>query len=330
MKNRLFVLMLSVLMCSASASLSAEEGKNAETTRTLTLEDMRKKYADADSKFMDVDGINVHYKDQGTGPAILLVHGTLGDLHDWDTWAEVLSKHYRVIRFDLPSFGITGDIPNGNYSVDRSHVLIDGLMDALDIEKFGIAGISYGGMVSFRYAATRVNRITSMILVNSAGIQFGKAVKRDTDTKDKPRKNMFIDPVVNREDVAQFYDDYINDHTYVTSAFIQRKLDYLNIVNRDANSIKAYKLYEKGNPQRVLSHVTAPSLVIWGTANQALDTETAQAFIDALTASCFKKLVTFDDGGHYINVERPAPTAKAALAFLQGLPEVDACKSSCE
>jgi pimeloyl-ACP methyl ester carboxylesterase len=75
-------------------------------------------------------------------------------------------------------------------------------------------------------------------------------------------------------------------------------------------------MYEKGDPLRVLAHVKAPSLVMWGSANNALDTSTAQAFVSALTSASSVSLKVFQDGGHYINLERPLETAAAARTWL--------------
>lgn len=311
-------------VCTFGLVVNVSATEEVQTTRTLNLEQARAKYAGPASQFADIEGINVHYRDEGKGPVILLMHGTLGDLSDWDEWTEVLKKNFRVVRFDLPGFGLTGDIPSGNYSAARSHVLIDGLMDHIGADKFAVVGISYGGMLMFRYAATRTDRVTAMVLINSAGIQRGKAASNVKQSKDankpaKPRKNMFTDPVVLREDIEAFYTGYINDPVRRTPELIQRKLDLLNIENRDKLAVQAYKFYEAGNPQRVLAHVKAPSLIMWGTANQALDTETANAFMDALTNACSKALVTFNDGGHYINLERPYETAQAAYDFFTRL-----------
>ncbi|MEH6552282.1 MAG: alpha/beta hydrolase [Pseudomonadales bacterium] len=68
-------------------------------------------------------------------------------------------KDYRVVRLDLPAFGLTGSVPSGNYSIDRYLMLVDSLMDQLGIERFAIAGTSYGGLVAFRYAGTRTDRV---------------------------------------------------------------------------------------------------------------------------------------------------------------------------
>ncbi|MBU2879023.1 MULTISPECIES: alpha/beta fold hydrolase [Alteromonadaceae] len=332
--NKIIVAVLSATLylvnIPSAFSHSDENATETHTTRTLSMDDVRAKYADSNSKFVDLDGINVHYKDEGKGPVILLVHGTLGDLFDWDVWTqELLKSGFRVVRFDIPGFGLSGNIANGNYSVDRTHTLIDSLMDHVGAEKFGIAGISYGGMVVFRYAATRTDRVTSMVLINSAGIQTANAVKRKPKTPgEKPKRTSIFmySPVVEKDDIVSFYDNYINDKSKVTPEFVQRKLDFLNIQERDKTSIATFKLYEKGDPQRVLSHVKAPSLIMWGTANKALDTKTASAFIDALPNACLTKLVTFESGGHYINIERPIETVKVAQSFFLDLKSAKLCK----
>ena len=313
-----FIVKLGLLANTAMAQ-QAKPAEPGATSRTLTLHDVRQKYASAASMFVDIEGINVHYRDEGKGPVLLLVHGTLGDVMDWDGWVQELKSDFRIIRFDIPGFGLSGQIPNNNYSIERMKVLIDGLMDYLVIDRFAMVGISYGGLVTFRYAATRTDRVSSMILINSAGVQYGKKVKSKQDNNDKPKKNMFVEPVVTSKDVETFYEAYINDPAKRTATFIQRKLDFMNIVGRDSEAKQAYAFYERNDPFRVLAHVRAPSLVMWGAGNKALDTQTASLFIDALKNACTTQLVTFDQGGHYINVERPEDTANAAKAFLLGL-----------
>jgi len=293
-----------------------------DTTRTLSLQDARAKYASDVSHFVQLDGIDVHYRAEGSGPALLLIHGTLGDLEDWSGWVDELKGAYRVIRLDLPGFGLSGHIANGNYSIDRMLSLIDALMDHLDEPRFSVAGISYGGIVAFRYAATRVNRTQALLLVNSAGIQSGKKVEtaKKAETASKPSatrgRNFMTSPQVYKSDIEQFYAAYINDPAARNPIFIQRKLDFLNIQNRDKAAKQAGALYERGDPIRVLGHVEAPSLVIWGTGNNALDTETAQAFIDAMPNAKERRLVTLRGAGHYINVERPQETGRLARSFF--------------
>ncbi|MFK7886527.1 MAG: alpha/beta fold hydrolase [Gammaproteobacteria bacterium] len=290
------------------------------TTRTISLPEIREAYSSAASQFVDLEGTELHYQASGNGPTLLLIHGTLGDVRDWDEWAAILDDHYRVVRLDLPGFGLSSGIPNDNYSIDRTLATIDALMDHLDEPSFAIVGISYGGIVAFRYAATRVDRVSALVLMNSAGIQTGKrpAKAKKTPSVNTPKaKNIFVDANVFEEDVNEFYRAYINDPVRRDREFVQRKLDFLNVVGRDMQAQKSLRLYERGNPTQVLSHVRAPSLVIWGGGNKALDTTTALAFKNALSNACFTRLVTFPKGGHYINVELPRETAAAGQLFFE-------------
>ena len=163
-------------MASLACSSEVQAGAEPASAGTITYDELVAKYADPDSKFVVLegnDGINVHYKDQGSGPAVLLVHSSTGDLKDYDGWVEILEEDYRVVRFDLPAFGLTGPVPSGNYSIDRFLALVDGLMYHLGIDRFAIAGTSYGGLVAFRYAGTRTDRVTALVLQNSAGVEYG-------------------------------------------------------------------------------------------------------------------------------------------------------------
>jgi pimeloyl-ACP methyl ester carboxylesterase len=282
---------------------------------TISYDQIVAKYADADSKFVVLDGVRVHYKDQGAGPAVLLVHGTFGDLKDWDGWAPILAKKFRVIRLDLPAFGLTGDVPSGNFSVDRYLGLVDSLMDHLGIERFAIVGNSYGGLVAFRYAGTRTERVSSLILVNSAGIEYGGR----GGTTERPRNPapVFTPKLATLEGTAANLNMAINDPSKVTPTIVQRKTDYANVVGRDRVAFTAVQLYERGDPQRVLSHVRAPSLVQWGGASKALSPETAQAFVDALRNAPQVQKIVYEGGGHLLHIERPEATANDASAFLE-------------
>ncbi|MFO1427102.1 MAG: alpha/beta hydrolase [Steroidobacteraceae bacterium] len=284
---------------------------------TITWDEILAKYADPDSKFVVLegnDGIRVHYKDQGSGPAVLLIHSSMGDLKDWDGWVEVLSRSYRVVRLDLPAFGLTGPVPSGNYSIDRYLTLVDALMDTLGIERFAIVGTSYGGLLAFRYAATRIDRITALVLANSAGVEYGG--RKGTSERARNPQRVFTPEVKTNAMVEASLKGVINDPGTVTPAMVQRKTDYGNVIGRDREAFVATQLYERGNPQRVLSRVRAPALVLWGGNSRGLSPETAQAFVDAMTHAKSTQKIIYEGGGHLLHIERPAQTVQDVKAFL--------------
>ncbi len=298
----------------------------AESAGTISREQIRARYADEDSRFVELDGSSVHYKDQGQGPALLLVHGSVGDLGDWDGWVVSLREHYRMIRMDLPSFGLSGDVPSGNYSIDRYLTLVDSLMDHLGVPRFAIAGTSYGGLVAFRYAATRTDRVSALILMNSAGIEYGG--RRGTTERPRDSAPVFTPGVATTEEIAKLLNDLINDPDRLTPALVQRKTDFANVIGRDRESFLGIQLYERGDPMRVLARVRAPALVLWGGNSKGLSPETSQAFVDGLRNAPRVEKIIYDGGGHLLHVERPEPTARDARAFLdanvaaKGLVEV--------
>ena len=89
---------------------------------TIPMDKLKAKYADAESKFIQIDNMNIHYKDEGQGPVVILLHGVCSSLHTWDGWVERLKGHYRIIRMDLPGFGLTG--PSSNPSFCQKDVVV--------------------------------------------------------------------------------------------------------------------------------------------------------------------------------------------------------------
>ena len=73
----------------------------------IPFDTIKEKYTDEQSQFISIDGMDVHYKDEGEGEVLLLLHSVNTSLHDWDNCSDDLNKHFRVIRLDLPGFGLT-------------------------------------------------------------------------------------------------------------------------------------------------------------------------------------------------------------------------------
>lgn len=324
MSARVNICRLLTLFWGAAALVSYAALPCADSSAgTISYDDIVAKYADNDSKFVVLegsDGIRVHYKDEGGGPAVLLVHTSSGDLSDWDPWVEVLRQDYRIVRLDLPAFGLTGQVPSGNYSIDRYLMLVDGLMDHLSIEHFAIVGGSYGGLVAFRYAGTRVHRITALILMNSAGIEYGgRGGTRERARNPAPK---FAPTLRTRAETRAMLETTINDHERITPALVERKTEFANVVGRDCEGFIATQLYERGDPVRVLGHIRAPALVLWGGDSRALSVSTAQVFVDGMKRAESTQKIVYNGGGHFLNIERPDETARDVKAFLdQQLPK---------
>ena len=140
--------------------------------RDIPVSELKVNYANNASSFILVDGMEVHYRDEGdltdTIP-IILIHGTASSLHTFDAWTEILKKTKRVIRMDLPAYGLTGPFPDGNYSMAHYTVFLKEFLKALNIKQCVLAGNSLGGQIAWNYALEQPKMVNKLILIDVAG-----------------------------------------------------------------------------------------------------------------------------------------------------------------
>jgi len=138
----------------------------------IPVEQLKTKYTDGASKFIPVMGMQVHYRDEGPvtdSIPLVLIHGTSSSLHTWDKLVSKISAQRRVIRFDLPAFGLTGPSPENTYSFTFYNGFLDSLLSKMKIQQCIIAGNSLGGSIAWNYAVHDSNRLNGLILLDAGG-----------------------------------------------------------------------------------------------------------------------------------------------------------------
>lgn len=116
-------------------------------------------------QFTKSDGVRIGYRKDGSGPALVLIHGTGGDgAGNWGDVTEDLSRDYTVIRPDYTGSGETDD-DGRPLSVDYFAEQVMAVVDDAELESFAVAGFSLGAAVAVRIAADYPDRVTSLILV---------------------------------------------------------------------------------------------------------------------------------------------------------------------
>ena len=96
----------------------------------------------------DSEPIRVHYRDEGTGPTLLLLHGLCDSLHTWDRWTAELKPDFRIVRVDYPPFGLTPPFEQGAVSESQWIEFLDAFLDRLGISSAYVAGYSLGGGIA--------------------------------------------------------------------------------------------------------------------------------------------------------------------------------------
>jgi pimeloyl-ACP methyl ester carboxylesterase len=136
--------------------------------------------ADPDSLFVDVEGLQVHYKLAGDGePALVLLHGFGASIFSWRKVTEPLGDVGTVMAFDRPAFGFTerpmpGEWSEQNpYSAEAQADLTVALMDELGVEKAVLIGHSAGGTIAVLTALRHPERVEALVLEDAAIYQQG-------------------------------------------------------------------------------------------------------------------------------------------------------------
>jgi pimeloyl-ACP methyl ester carboxylesterase len=284
------------------------------------------KYTSSASKFIPIDGNRIHYRDEGQGEVIVLLHGTASSLHTWDQWVEVLAENYRVIRFDLPGFGLSGPDHAKRYEVQDDVELIRHLLQKLNIKTAHFAGSSLGGRIAWQYALQNRTNVKSLLLMNALGYE-QKAWPPAIEMAHWP----LIDEVMKRFSPRVMYELGLKD-VYHNSALVTEQLvDRYFELSRYPGNLEAFPDRVQARLDKdalLIKKVAVPTLVQWGREDLYFPVENAYLFAKDIDGAV---LQVYDNVGHLPMEELPTGSVNDYQSFLRSLKvsnEVNAFGSS--
>lgn len=287
------------------------------TYRDIPAAQLEEKYTSPASRFIHIDGVRIHYRDEGSGPAILLLHANFSNLLGWDPWVEALRDGFRVVRLDLPAFGLTGPDPSGDYSNARSLALVEKFVDAVGLKRFVIGGTSLGGGIAIRYAARHPERVGRLILLNP-GILEGRAMAQSGTRL--PRAARLIEYITPRALAAYMLRSRAGDPARITEEHIDRWYEmWLREGNRGA-ILDRLSVYDSSDVVEVLAEVRVPVLILWGEANPQTPIEQAAELQELLANAPERRLITYPGVGHPALEEAGERIALDVRVVLEGRP----------
>jgi pimeloyl-ACP methyl ester carboxylesterase len=247
------------------------------------------------------------------GPPLVLVHGFGGSYADWLLAAKYLTGNFRVIIPDLPGWGGSTRLPNGDYGYAAQVERLHGFVDALHLGEIAIAGHSMGGAIAGLYAAKYPKDVAALVLIDSSGVPFKengfvrelKAGKSPFDIDDRAEFKhleslLFADP----PSVPPRIQDVFVDKSKNERAFDDKVLRQL------AAPDARYALQPK------LPDVTAPTLAIWCTKDQIIDVSALDAIRAGLTQAPNIGVTELTGCGHMSIMERPREVAQSITRFV--------------
>jgi pimeloyl-ACP methyl ester carboxylesterase len=316
MRRLLLVLFGAAVLGTAAYAIILEAG-----WLDVPLDKLEAKYRLPQSKFMVIDGVRVHYTDEGEGPPIVLVHASYMSLHSWNQLTAALRGSHRVIRLDLLTAGLTGTDPRGRYSVDRNVELLEGLTRALHVDSFALLGTSSGAIVAFRYAARHPEQVTRLILANAAGMP------RTAATNPNRARGSVVEQWIRARYRSQgYWRDSLRAQfasgQEPPESLVERVYDMNRRSGLRATSAAFMANFSTGDPEAVLAVVRAPTLILWGLGNITVSPVEAEVFEHWLVnaPSMIKK---YKGVGHYMYLEIPDEFARDVSQFLSGSLDAD-------
>jgi len=280
---------------------------------------LRAKWAPPPSQFIAVRGMQVHLRDEGPRDdpvPIVLLHGTGASLHTWDGWTRQLTRERRVIRFDLPGFGLTGPSPDGVYTIESYVDTVLALADTLGVQRFIVAGNSLGGYVAWATAVLHPQRVDRLILIDAAGYPFqSQSVPLAFRIARTPVLNVLMRDVLPRSVVESSLRDVYGDPSRVSPDLVDRYFDLATRAGNRAALVARFDQTTPGSLAERVREIQVPTLILWGGKDRLIPLEFGARFAREIHGS---RLVVFDALGHVPHEEDPVRTVAAVLPFLQG------------
>ncbi len=278
---------------------------------------LRERYANDGSQFITIDGVPLRYKDEGSGPPVILIHGAFGNLNMWNAWTEALKADYRVIRIDNPPEGLSGPDPSGQHGHDRSGELIAMLADELGLEEFALGGTSRGAVVAYRYAAKHPERVTHLLLVNTPVLP-----QDSPELSTRLRALFWVGGLLGGYQPELYFRVWLEEIIFFDPSRVTDELiaEYAAFNNREGKAersriVSAGAKRDVEEISRLIGSISAPTLIIASQTNSALALEDQRAMED-MFSSTVPTFHLIQDGGHFLPIEKGRETGAMAKDFL--------------
>jgi pimeloyl-ACP methyl ester carboxylesterase len=272
------------------------------------------KAAGLEPRFETVGGHRLRYVRAGEGPAVVLLHGFASSVYTWKDVLPVLARDYDVVALDLPGFG-ESDQPSDLDGATFPSLVVE-LMDRLGVARAAVVGNSLGGATAVGVAAGWPERVTALVLLDSAGFNFSE--------KDRPwmlrvlggpagkvLERLPIRGLLVRIGLRQVF----HDPARITR---ERFNEYLAPVVRPGaiasmRSILLARARDASWFPELVRRVRAPTLVIWGREDRWVPAAQADLFVAAIPGA---RKVVLEACGHVPQEERPQDVLRLLAEFL--------------
>ena len=252
------------------------------------------------------NGIDIHYEIEGNGPWLTMSHSLACNISMWDPQMPVLTKKFKVLRFDTRGHG-QSSAPAGEYTLDQLADDVKGLLDALNIKQTHWAGLSMGGMIGQAFALKYPGVFLSMVLADTTSRRPPDAAKMWGErVQNAQTKGM--DSLVDSTLARWFTEPYRNSHKDVMAKIGDdiRKTPVAGFVGC-CHAISKVDYLDR------LKEIKVPALVMVGEHDHGTPPEAARVIQKNLPGS---ELKIIPSAAHLSNIEQASEFNKNMIGFL--------------
>jgi proline iminopeptidase len=265
--------------------------------------------------YATLNGVRTFYTVQGSGPALICVHGGPGisDHRGYARWLAPLADEYQLILYDLRGCGETGDAPDDSYRHEDFVADLDALRAHLGLDRVALLGTSYGGFISLEYAVRHQDRLHHLILADTAASH---------DHHDAAKKNALESglPGIDTETLDALFSGRIRDDAHFREAFAaiqplyrvtpdpkqdSERLDAI-VFRYQTHNFAFSKNLDDYDLRPGLGEIRVPTLVICGRHDWITPLDQSEYIAANIPGA---RLAVFDHSGH-------GPMAEENDAFL--------------
>lgn len=259
---------------------------------------------------VDVDGLRIGYRRQGSGDPLLLIHGGFSDSREWRYQLDGLSDDFDVIAVDCPGCGGSDDPPEGFTLPDYADTLA-GFLTAIGVERPHVGGLSFGSMYALVFYGQHPQTPRSLIL---AGAYAGWA--GSLPASEVARRMEWVDDVLSRP-VAEWGQDFLSTvyRDDAPPAVLEEAMGILRDLRPDGFRPVSEAFFD-ADLRDVLPRITVPTLLLYGERDERSPLPVAQDLHTMIRGS---QLVVLPGVGHGVNAEAPKEFNATVRDFLSGL-----------
>lgn len=264
----------------------------------------------------------LRYHEAGTGPDLLLLHGSGPGVTGWRNFRGnlgVFAEHFHCLVLEFPGFGVSDDF--GGHPMLDAQGAVPAFVDALGLERVDIIGNSMGGGVGINFAINHPDRIGKLVTIGGIGTNIyssgpSEGIRLLQEFTEDPTRQRLVD----------WLNSMVYDPAVVTETLIEERWALATDPETLASARRMYgkaafaatmKMMRNADfplPWAIMHKVKAPTLVTWGRDDRVSPLDMSLIPMRTIPNA---ELHVFPNCGHWVMIEQKQAFEATVLSFLQ-------------